>query len=252
MMTRHANSNWGSPPLRPNLNKHRVDLWLTWVDQAIAQVSQLRQILSADEQARADRFYFERDRQRFIISRGRLRQILSRYLDIPAEQLEFCYGTYGKPLLAGSLAHTGLHFNLTHSEGIALYAVTCDRQIGIDVERIRPLPKVERLAERCLSPQEQSCLTASSCPEEIFFTYWTCKEAYLKAIGSGLTQPMHQIEIALTAATAQLLRVEGNPAEANRWSLYLLKSTADYAAALAVEGHDWQMSCWQYSSKDEE
>lgn len=242
---RHSiSSGWGFPPLHPVLEKHQVHLWLTWVDQAIAHVPQLRQLLSADEQARADRFHFERDRHRFTISRGRLRQILSQYLNTPAEQIQFCYGTYGKPSLAGSLTHTGLQFNLAHSGDVVLCGVTRDRQIGIDVEQIRPLPKVHQLAERCLSPQEQNSLTASNSPEETFLTYWTCKEAYLKAIGSGLTQPMEQIEFSLTPKV-QLARVSGSSETANLWSLQLLHFSPDYKAALAVEGQDYQLECWQ-------
>jgi 4'-phosphopantetheinyl transferase len=244
-MKHPISSGWGSPPLHPVLEKDQVHLWLTWVDQAIAQVPQLRQILSADEQARADRFYFERDRHRFTISRGRLRQILSHYLNTPAEQIQFCYGTYGKPSLASSLANTGLQFNLAHSGEVVLCGVTRDRQIGVDVEQIRPMPKVQQLAERCLSPQEQDSLTASSCPEEAFLSYWTCKEAYLKAIGSGLTQPMEQIEFALTP-TVQLLKVLGCSETANPWSLQLLNFSPDYKAALAVEGKNYQLMCWQF------
>jgi len=243
-MQHSISSGWGSPPLRPVLKKQQVHLWLTWVNEAIAQVSQLRQLLSTDEQARADRFYFERDRHRFTISRARLRQILSQYLHIPAEQIQFCYGTYGKPSLAGSLANTGLQFNLAHSGEVVLCGVTCDRQIGVDVEQIRSLAKVQQLAERCLSAQEQDYLAASSCPEETFFAYWTCKEAYLKAIGSGLTQPMDQIEFTLNP-TVQLLRVLGSSETAKLWSLQLLNFSPDYQAALAVEGQDYQLMCWQ-------
>ncbi|NJN58975.1 MAG: 4'-phosphopantetheinyl transferase superfamily protein [Leptolyngbyaceae cyanobacterium SL_5_9] len=242
-MMRHSTS-WGSPPLRPVLEKQQVHLWLTWVDQAIAQVPQLRQILSTDEQARADRFHFERDRHRFTISRARLRQILSHYLDVSAENLQFCYGTFGKPSLAGSLANNELQFNLAHSGDVVLCGVTCDRQIGVDVEQIRPLPKVQQLAERCLSAQEKIHLAASSCPEETFLAYWTCKEAYLKAIGSGLTQPMDQIEFTLNP-TVQLLKVLGSSETAKLWSLQLLDFSPDYRAALAVKGQDYQLLCWQ-------
>jgi 4'-phosphopantetheinyl transferase len=242
---RHSiSSSWGSPPLHPVLEKHQVHLWLTWVDQTIAQVPQLRQLLSADEQARADRFHFERDRHRFTISRGRLRQILSQYLNTPAGQIQFCYGAYGKPSLAGSLASTGLQFNLAHSGDVVLCGITCDRLIGVDVEQIRSLPRVHQLAERCLSPQEQNSLIDSTSPEETFLTYWTCKEAYLKAIGSGLTQPMEQIEFALTP-TVQLVKVLGSSETANLWSLQLLNFSPDYKAALAVEGQDYQLECWQ-------
>lgn len=244
MMRHSISSGWGSPPLHPVLDKDQVHLWLTWVDQAIAQVPQLRQILSADEQARADRFHFERDRHRFTISRGRLRQILSRYLNTSAEQIQFCYGIHGKPSLAGSLANTGLQFNLAHSGEVVLCGVTRDRQIGVDVEQIRPLPKVHQLAERCLSPQEQNSLTNSNSPEETFLTYWTCKEAYLKAIGSGLSQPMDQIEFALIPRV-QLQKVLGSSETANLWSLQLLDLSASYKAALAVEGQDYQLMCWE-------
>jgi 4'-phosphopantetheinyl transferase len=210
----------------------------------------LAQTCSADEQLRADRFYFERDRKHFIVGRGLLRAILGRYLDLEPAQVQFSYGPRGKPALANIGTGGALCFNLSHSNGLALYAVTHDRNLGIDLEYIRPMPEAEQMAKRFFSPREYAVI--SSLPphqkQEAFFRGWTCKEAYLKAIGEGLAQPLDRVEVSLAPSEpARLYGITGEPSAAARWFLQELTPAPSYVATLAVEGHGWCLKCWQWS-----
>jgi 4'-phosphopantetheinyl transferase len=207
-------------------------------------------MLSADEQTRAERFYFPRDQQRFIIARGLLRVILSRYLGMEPGDLRFCYNPHGKPALAPECGRERLRFNLSHSHEHVVYAVTREREIGIDLEHVRVDLADRDIAARYFSPREAAALAAL--PPELqrlaFFNCWTRKEAYIKASGQGLLIPLHQFDVSLAPGEpAALLSTQWNPQEAGRWSLRALTPGPDYVAALAVEGHHWQLRCWHYS-----
>ena len=229
------------------LLRDEVHVWRTDLDLPASRFHQLVQTLSADEQSRAERFYFEQHRHRFITCRGILRTILSRYLGIEPSQLQFCYSPRGKPFLAETTGGGTLQFNLSHSQGIALYAVTCDRQIGIDVEYIRPIADTEQIAKRFFSDREYAVIRAlpPSQKQEAFFRYWTCKEAYLKATGEGIAQ-LDQIEVSLMPGEpVSLLRISGS-LQIQDWVLQELTPASDYVAALAVAGQGWHLTRWQF------
>jgi 4'-phosphopantetheinyl transferase len=142
-----------------------------------------------------------------------------------------------------------LRFNLSHSHGLALCAVTSGRELGIDVEYQRPELAEESMAARFFSTRENAVLASLpvALRRTMFFAGWTRKEAYMKAVGGGLTIPLEQVEVALAPGEpAALLSVPGDPAEGRRWSLRELAPEAGYAAALVVEGHDWQLRCWNW------
>jgi 4'-phosphopantetheinyl transferase len=212
-------------------------------------VRELAQTLSYDEMVRAEHFRFERDRRRFIVGRGVLREILGCYLGFDPQQVRFRYDSRGKPYLVERLDKYGLRFNLAHSHKLALYAFTCGREIGVDLEYIRPMPDAEQIAARFFSTFEYTALRML--PEnrkmEAFFNCWTRKEAYIKAIGDGPARHLDQFEVSLILGEpAQLLSVEGDPEEAARWSLKALAPGTGYVAAVAVEGHNWRLTCWQW------
>jgi 4'-phosphopantetheinyl transferase len=225
-----------------------VHVWRAALDMGAAQRERLEQTLSADERERAGRFYFQKDRDQFIVARGVLRTLLGRYLGLPPVQLRFSYSSYGKPSLAPELQ--GLSFNLSHSHGLALAAVTCDRELGVDVEYIRPEVVEEPIAERFFSTPEVAALRAlpAALQPEGFFNCWTRKEAYIKARGEGLSVRLDQFQVSLTPGEpAALLSVQGDPAEAARWSLRELAPGAGYTGAVAVEGHEWLLRCWEWT-----
>jgi 4'-phosphopantetheinyl transferase len=241
---------WNVPPAVLTLANHDVHVWRTSLELSAEHVQRLRQTLSADESARAERFYFETDRRHFIVARGVLRIVLSRYLGLDPGQLGFSYSSYGKPALGTPPRGDGLRFNLSHSHELALYAVTHGREVGIDIEYMRDNVAADAIAEHYFSPHEVMTFRAlpASQRREAFFTCWTRKEAYIKARGEGLSFPLNRFDVSLAPGEpAALLRTHGDPHEAARWSLQALAAGMGYAAALAVEGHGWQMTCWQWT-----
>ncbi len=242
--------SWDSPPKTLRLPSNAVHVWRASLVVPVSYLRTLEGTLTADECARAERFYFQEHRERFIAGRGLLRNILSRYLDSEPGQLRFRYNSYGKPALTAETGAEGFCFNLSHSYDTALYAVTHGREIGVDIERFRPDVEVEKLAERFFSPREAAVLRAL--PEDLrkegFFNCWTRKEAYIKAEGEGMSIPLSAFDVSLTPGEpAALLRSQNSPQETSRWSLQALDPKPGYAAALAVKGHDWELTCWQWS-----
>ncbi len=238
---------WHPPPESLTLGSDEVHVWRATLDRSAAALQRLLQTLSEDESARADRFYFQRDREHFIAARGLLRSLLGGYLSFPPEQLRFGYSPHGKPSLPGEWSE--LHFNLSHSHALALYAVTRGREVGIDLEYIRPELADEPIAERFFSAREAGALRSlpASLQPEGFFNCWTRKEAYIKARGEGLTISLDQFEVSLAPGEpAALLSVNSDPAEASRWSLRELAPGPGYVAAIAVEGEGWQIQCWEW------
>ena len=245
-----SSPSWETPPTQLILPRNAVHVWRASLHVSASCLRTLEGTLTADERDRAERFYFQKHREHFIAGRGLLRNILSRYLDKVPDQLRFCYNSYGKPALTEETSTEGLCFNLSHSHGIALYALTRGREIGVDIEYFRPDVETEKLAERFFSPREAAVLRAL--PEHLrregFFNCWTRKEAYIKAEGQGMSIPLSAFDVSLTPGEpAALLRSQNHPQETSRWSLQALNPDPGYAAALAVKGHDWKLKCWQWS-----
>ena len=242
---------WNPPPPVLTLSSHDVHIWRTSLELSAWHVQRLRQTLAPDEIARGERFSFERNRQHFIVARGVLRAILSRYVSVDPSQLGFSYSHYGKPALATAPGRDWLRFNVSHSHELALYAITRGREVGVDIEQLRADVASEAIAERYFSPCEVAMLRTLPAHFrcEAFFTCWTRKEAYIKARGEGLAFPLDRFDVSLAPGEpAALLRTLGDPGEASRWSLRGLTPGAGYVGAVAVEGHDWQLTCWQWPS----
>lgn len=215
------------------------------------ELQRLRSLLAPAEVERAGRFHFERDRDSFIIARGMLRTILSAYLELPPAELRFISNEYGKPALSDDDNAVGLRFNVSHSRELALCAVARGRDVGIDVEYVRADFASDGVAERFFSRPEVAALR--NLPQNRrtagFFNCWTLKEAYIKARGEGLSFPLDRFHVSLVEGERRAtLEVTGDPLEAARWSLQTLSPEDGYAAAIAVEGHGWNLKCWQASS----
>ncbi len=244
--------SWNSPPLDLTLDLGEIHVWRVSLDQTESCLQSLQQTLSTDERTKADRFRFPKDRSQFIVSRGALRAILSRYLNISSHILRFDYNPYGKPSLIVTQGGNTLRFNLSHSRGMALIAITKNRDIGVDIEGINPNFSGLEIAEKFFSPLENSVLR--SLPEHLqataFFTCWTRKEAYIKAVGKGLSIPLNQFDVSLAPGEpAALLNVEENPEEASKWSLIELFPSSDMVAAVAVAGDCWKLHCWEWTGE---
>jgi 4'-phosphopantetheinyl transferase len=243
---------WTHPPRDPLPEEDAVHVWCAELDQEAVVVRAFRDTLALDEQQRADRFNFTKDRAHFIVARGVLRDILGRYLKTPPGCVRFSYSEYGKPLLSEETNDRQLRFNVSHSHGLALFAFTKRRKIGLDIEFMREDFASLEIAEHFFSTREVSALRAF--PPELrtaaFFRCWTRKEAYIKAIGEGLSHPLHDFTVSLAPGEpAALLSTETDPQEASRWSLVELFPGTDYAAALAVEGNAPALRCWRWAER---
>jgi 4'-phosphopantetheinyl transferase len=164
-------------------------------------------------------------------------------------QLEFREGPYGKPELISNTSVESLKFNLSHSHEAALVALTVERQIGVDIEYVKPGFKWQEVAERFFAPGEITRLRALPADEQPrgFFTCWTRKEAYIKAKGGGLSIPLQDFEVSLSSgASASLISCTSDPKETTRWSLAKVDVGPEYEAAVAVHGHGWCLKHWRW------
>ena len=221
------------PEISPEpLGPSEVHVWL--LDNCSStHTSTFRRILSAEENERAARFRFEPDREQYVQTRGSLRQLLGSYLGIPAAEVAFSYSEHGKPSLR---PNQNLEFNVSHTKGMAVLGFCRRYRIGVDVERVRTDFQTSEIAERFFSEAERTALRAIPVEHRhrMFFRIWTRKEAYIKALGEGLSHPLHQFDVSLDE-TACLMATRPDPAEAQHWHLENLAVPEGFAAAMAIE-----------------
>lgn len=227
-------AGWSPGPAAPTLSREEVHLWR--IDLTRGDAVDFA-VLSDEEIERAERFHSERDRSRFKVARAALRTILSRYANLLPDALVFCQNAYGKPFLTNPRAG-GLHFNLSHSRDVALLAVAREREVGIDVEFMRPDFATQEVAEHFFSSSEIATLAGveTRLRTRAFFNCWTRKEAYIKARGEGLSLALDSFDVSLKPGQpAALLNTRRDSADVLRWSMHELFPVAGYAAAVAVE-----------------
>jgi 4'-phosphopantetheinyl transferase len=221
-----------------DLPENDVHIWLADLELSGEKLEYFKLILSSDESIRASKFHFEKDRKRYAIARGALRIILSKYLNIPEKDIHISNTKFGRPYVDEKHEITWLNFNLSHSNMLAIYAVTRSRDIGIDIEYVRQMEDANGIVQRFFSEEEISLF--NSMPEDgktwAFFKLWTRKEAYIKALGLGLQMPLNEFTAVSTLEEEQFL-LENSNAKKN----YLIKSLSlnpDYAGALAIESDE--------------
>jgi 4'-phosphopantetheinyl transferase len=241
---------WRLPHKKLIIREDEAHVWLADLNLEPTLLENLKNALSTDELDRANRFHFDKDRHHFIAGRGFLRVILGRYLKLNPDSLKFIYTPHGKPKFANEVDYSYLKFNLSHSHGLALYAITLGREIGIDIERVRTNLSFEKIGKRFFAPAEIEALLALPPSERIegFFNCWTRKEAYIKAIGGGLFIPLSPFEVTLNPADeAKIVSIKGDSTLASYWSLYPLAPAPGYVGALAVEGRNLRIKYWTWS-----
>lgn len=223
------------------LGVDEVHVWQARLDDH--EPSSLKLVLAAEEISRADRFHFAKDHNHFVVARALLRKLLAAYLGSGAAEIRFAYAEKGKPSLADRQLSV-IDFNLAHSHGMALFAFSRGRELGVDLEFIREDLESEKIAGRFFSPAEIETLRLV--PPELrkraFFDCWTRKEAYIKARGEGLSLPLDEFDVSLRPGEpAALLRNHKEPGEVARWKMLSIAVSPSYVAALVVEGHDWEL-----------
>ncbi len=240
--------SWPTPPLDRTLHHDEVHVWLVAYEMFRAQIPALHLLLNGEEAKKAAQFYFEKDRRRYIVTHGLLRTLLASYTNLEPTQLGFSYNVYGKPELAPSLQNNLLHFNLSHTHDLIVYAFTYIRNVGIDIEYMRTTIEYEQLAKRYFSPFENAELQRLPVflRQQAFFHCWSRKEAYIKARGLGLSLALDSFDVTVEpGAPAKLLASRESAQETNRWLFASLPMDPQYAGTLVAEGHDWHMHRWQ-------
>ena len=229
-------AEWPVTPIPPQMEAKEVHLWRSRLDPADSRMAELASFLSPDETDRARRFHLEEHRRRFIAGRGILRRLLGTYLELHPRKLRFSRRRYGKPVLAPDTGSLSLSFNMSRSKDLALFAVTRGRSVGIDIEKIRPLPDAEPIAHAYFHPDEFSFLI--TLPEKdrtkSFFDIWTRKEAYLKALGRGLggLDAPDSPPLMPGGADSGFLKAPGGLG----WTIAGLRPSPGFSGAVAAEG----------------
>jgi 4'-phosphopantetheinyl transferase len=250
-----ALNTWVSAPENIILVPNMVQVWRIPLDLPDSEMHALEKLLSDDELEKANRYRFQVHRNRYIVSRGALRKILGHYLGLSPGLLHFRYNSYGKPALDNAYKGEPLEFNISHSHELCLAAVTRAHPIGVDIEYIRSDLADEQIARRFFSQREVAMLL--SLPEELrkeaFFNCWTRKEAFIKAIGEGLSMPLDRFDVSLTPGEqAVLLETRPDPAQVLHWNMCAFDVGQGYAAALVVRGQIESIQYWDWHTDSNE
>ena len=248
-MNLHNDSNtltrWLAPSSQTSLNVKEVIVWRVLVDQA--QAATYWPLLSQDEQARAQRFHFAKDRKVFVVARGVLRLLISRYLPANPASITFSKTEFGKPFLPDS----SLHFNLSHSGNIVLLAFARDIELGVDVEQYKPLPDLADIAQNFFSAQEQTALFSLPISEQqaAFFRLWSRKEAFIKERGEGLSHPLDSFDVSLSAENPQLLATRKSAIDVVDYTIQALNVEDGYESAVAITRADWHFKFYNWEEE---
>ena len=240
---------WTPGPERPRLAPGEVHVWRASLALGRDELARLHQVLSDDERIRAARFRFEVHRDRFVAGRGIQRLLLARYLDVGPAAIRYRLAAHGKPSLDGPGAESGIRFNVSNAEDGLLVAVTPGREVGVDLEPLHRVVDRDAVARRFFSVPENQVY--DTIPEEerdaAFFTCWTRKEAYIKAVGEGLSMPLDCFDVTLRPGEpARLLATRGDPAQAERWSIRELDPGPGWLGAIVVEGPPFELRLFDW------
>ena len=229
-------SDWDNPPKKVKLLQNEIHIWRANLDLSSVVIEKLASTLSKDEINRANRFRFQQHRDRFIVGRGILRELLANYL---RDRVIFEYSLRGKPQLASFLNQDSLQFNVSHSQDLAIYGFNYQRIIGVDLEYIKDNIDYKQLAKRFFTTQELQLIHSYPTSEQktIFFQLWTAKEAYLKATGEGLAGSLDTIEFTLDNNSVKLMEIKQDQAQVSYWSINNFIPQDNFIATIAVKNN---------------
>ncbi|MCA9500834.1 MAG: 4'-phosphopantetheinyl transferase superfamily protein [Nitrospira sp.] len=247
-----TSTHWASPSpdIFRSLSPGIVHAWRVHLDLSSRQTSLYRTDLSEDERARAKRYRLPHHQNQFILTRGILRNLIGHYVGIPPGTIRFENNVQGKLSLIEP-PHSSLQFNVSHTNGMALLAFTIEHAVGIDVEEVNRNVNDQDIATRYFSPREAAYL-ATLPPDkrtQEFLTYWTCKEAYLKMLGVGLSGGMAHCEIALDpdSLNANVL-VTDRQSRNDACSLFRINAGESHVGALAVGCPSVEVLFWDWKN----
>lgn len=241
---------WQIPYRNLSLATDEVHIWRANLNRKNGALERFKGFLAENEIKRANRYYFDRDRKRFIVKQAVLRMILGLfYLDCGPHAISFGTNQYGKPYLKWEFYKGSLFFNVSDSNQLALFAFARNSKIGIDVEFLRTLPDATEIAAQFFTKEENIALQALSQhrQKEAFFNCWTRKEAFIKATGKGLNYPLDQFAVSLTPnETARLISIENDHLDVDDWSLVSMVPKDGYIGALAVKTKNPAVKFWTF------
>lgn len=209
-------------------------IWLADLDQSTDLIDNFKPLLSEDEILRAEEYSFEKDRNRYIIRTGILKSILGRYLDISPNIVQFNIGKNGKPHLCKVSGQIDINFNISYSEEITVFAFTRNQEIGIDIEKIQNFPEIDTIVNRFFSIEEKIVLNSLSNSKKThaFFKLWTCKEALIKAMGTGLSQSIKHVNLLIDS---NINSTQYSFNEQSNWQIRVLNVLLEFSVAVATE-----------------
>lgn len=247
---RRNNLVWRTPSHSPAISDHEVHIWRANLRMPQHRVDHLSRLLSKPESALAKRFRFGQNRKDFIVRTAILRQILALYVHDEPSQIEIHFTAYGKPYLGRSDLSAPLFFNMSSSDGLALIGFSPSNDIGVDIERIKPLSDHESIMREYCSKNELAEFLALRIDQRqcAFFRSWVCKEALAKALGTGLAAQLVELEVTIGPdIPTEVVNMPGGPAEAAEWSLIELPVDHSYYAAMAIRMRDPSVVYWQWA-----
>jgi 4'-phosphopantetheinyl transferase len=219
----------------------RIHVWTVSLRNAGAAAERLKHVLDEFETGRARQFSFDYLRDSFVALRGALRCLLRHYLATDLSGVRIGYGPEGKPVL---LSAGDIEFNVSRSEDLAAIAITARCQVGIDIEHVHELPELEQLARRFFCPEEYEEIISVPPIERsaAFFRCWTRKEAYVKAIGAGLSIPLDGFAVSASESPAHIVHSGHKAGASESWRVRDLDLAPSYSAALAYSGDERPLS----------
>ena len=239
--------SWMNPARPVKLGEGEVHVWRACLDVTVEELQARSKLLTEEERARGARYLRPEVGSRFVAGRGLLRRLLGMYLGVNAAEVEFVFNSFGKPALSPKHGAGELRFNLSHSHDWALLAFTRGRELGVDIERVRPDFATREIAQRFFSPAEAERLRALPVGEQVsaFFQCWTRKEGYIKARGEGLSRGLDSFEVAFGPGLEPAVLKASDEANAlDRWLVLDLQPQESFAGALVVERPLEVVRCW--------
>ncbi len=238
--------DWNKTVGNINISERDTHIWLLPLELKPNQLTEVKSFLSEDELARAQKFYFDKQRNHYIAIRGLIRKLLGLYLNLNNKKIIFSYNEFGKPFLENRL----VQFNLSHSHKLALFAVNINYELGVDIEWMHRKSNLLEIGERFFSENEFAEL--KSLPAELqrqgFFNCWTRKESYIKARGKGLAIPLSKFEVSLKPGDPVYLKSTlHDPKAINEWTLYAFDPHTEYTAAMTINTKVTKISFWDSS-----
>lgn len=237
---------WPQQSQVSTLLPNEVHVWCISMDVFTHDhIARMRAWLSDEERKRADNLHHANHRKCFVISHGMTRRIVGHYTNTQPQKLEFSCYSHGKPRLCQQRKSCNVEFNLSHSGQLALLAVSCDHPLGLDIEQINPAVNISDITGRFFTQEECAFIMSLPTTEQttVFYKLWTCKEALIKGIGTGLTLALDSFTVSFDKDQPV---IRSNESEYDNWSLRCLKPASGYAASIAVHRKIQNILTWQW------